>query len=52
VRIVTEYGVPEEAASFLRAYREEFITYLSWLEVMDGYHKVNGEVDFTQRKAA
>lgn len=51
VRIKGE-GVTEEASEFLKRYREEFITYLSWLEQVDEYSGVTGQVDFNQRKAA
>lgn len=52
VRIKSEYGVPVEAQDFLARYREEFITYLSWLEGIDSYSGVTENVDFNQRKAA
>lgn len=51
VRIVGE-SVTEEARSFLATYREEFITYLSWLEQIDEYSGVTGPVEMNQRKAA
>lgn len=52
VRIKSDYQVTEEASEFLKRYREEFITYLSWLEQVDEYSGVTGQVDFNQRKAA
>lgn len=51
VRIKAEH-VTEEAAEFLKRYREEFITYLSWLEQIDEYSGVQGDVPFSSRKAA
>ncbi len=51
VRINADH-VTEEAGEFLRRYREEFITYLSWLEQVDEYSGVKGEVPLFDRKAA
>lgn len=51
VRIRGEH-VTEEAAEFLRRYREEFITYLTWLELIDEYSGVDRPVDLNERKAA
>lgn len=52
VRIRSEYDVTPEAAAFLRTYREEFITYLSWLEQVDAYSGVAAPVEMHERKAA
>ncbi len=51
VRIKGE-GVTEEAQQFLVTHREEFITYLSWLEQVDEYSGVKGEIPLFDRKAA
>ncbi len=52
VRIASARDVSPEASEFLRRYREEFITYLTWLEMVDEYSGVQGEVPITSRKAA
>lgn len=52
VRIRSEHGVTPEAQAFLTGYREEFITYLSWLEGVDEYSGVQGDVPLSSRKAA
>lgn len=49
VRIVTEHGVPPEAAEFLKQYREEFITYLTWLELIDEYEGIGRVVSLNER---
>jgi hypothetical protein len=56
VRIKADQVTPE-AGEFLKRYREEFITYLSWLEQIDEYSGVQAPAEgvdagFTQRKAA
>ena len=52
VRIKSDYQVTEEAAEFLKRYREEFITYLSWLELIDADHGVTEPVQLNERRIA
>lgn len=52
IRIQCDTPVPIEAQEFLVRYREELITYLSWLEQIDAYSGVEGSVPLAQRKVA
>jgi hypothetical protein len=49
IRIRSEFGVPAEAADFLKRYREQLITYLTWLELVDEYEAVDREVGLNER---
>lgn len=50
IRIVSASDIPQEAQDFLVRYREEFITHLTWLELIDDYSGVQGEHGLNARK--